>query len=106
MKKIFLTLATVLALALPCAAQVQQHGNVFSAPTTEQRDKARADSIGAYWEDADGRYPIYMGAKGGLFYFKAAKSGEHAGELQKRYIPKAQAQEIKKAMGIEPKKED
>ncbi len=95
MKKILLSLATIFALCTPVVAQVQQNGNVFSAPTTEQRDRARADSIGAYWEDADGRYPIYMGRKGGLFYFKNDK---------KKYIPKAQAQAIKEAIGI--KQED
>ncbi len=101
MKKLIITLATVIALALPTAAQVvNQSGNVFRAPSTEQRDKARADSIGAYWEDDEGRHPIYMGSKGGLFYYKAAKTGKHAGEAVKHYIPKAQAAEIKQAMGI------
>lgn len=101
MKKLIITLATIFALAAPAAAQVvNQSGNVFRAPTTEQRDKARADSIGAYWEDDEGRYPIYMGSKGGLFYYKVATSGKHAGEAVKHYIPKAQAAEIKQAMGI------
>lgn len=96
MKKIILSLAVIFALAAPVAAQVQQNGNVFSAPTTEQRDKARADSIGAYWEDADGKYPIFMGRKGGLFYYKNEK---------KKYIPKAQAQAIKEAVGIKQEEE-
>lgn len=101
MKKLIITLATIFALAAPAAAQVvNQSGNVFRAPTTEQRDKARADSIGAFWEDSEGRYPIYMGSKGGLFYYKVATSGKHAGEAVKHYIPKAQAAEIKQAMGI------
>jgi hypothetical protein len=100
MKKFLLSLATIFALCTPVVAQVQQNGNVFSAPTTEQRDKARADSIGAYWEDSEGQYPIYMGSRGGLFYFKVATSGKHAGEAVKHYIPRAQAAEIKQAMGI------
>lgn len=101
MKKFLLSLALIFALAAPAAAQVQQNGNVFRAPTTEQRDRARADSIGAYWEDAEGRYPIYMGSRGGLFYYKVATSGKHAGEAVKHYIPRAQAAEIKRAMGLE-----
>lgn len=101
MKKLIITLATILALALPTTAQVvNQSGNVFRAPTTEQRDRARADSIGAFWEDSEGQYPIYMGSKGGLFYYKVATSGKHAGEAVKHYIPRAQAAEIKRAMGI------
>ena len=101
MKKILLSLAVIFALAAPAAAQVvNQSGNVFRAPTTEQRDRARADSIGAYWEDSEGQYPIYMGSKGGLFYYKVATSGKHAGEAVKHYIPRAQAAEIKQAMGI------
>ena len=105
MKKVLFSLVTIIALAAPCSAQVlNRDGNTFSAPRKERvASAARADSIGAFWEDRDGRYPIYMGAKGGLFYFKAAKSGKHAGELRKHYIPKEQGDEIKRSMGIEPK---
>lgn len=101
MKKFFITLATIFALGIPAAAQVvNQNGNTFSAPTTEQREKARADSIGAFWEDEEGCYPIYMGAKGGLFYYKTAKTGKHAGEPRKHYIPREEQLAIKEAMGI------
>lgn len=105
MKRIIFSLVTIIALAVPCTAQVlTRDGNTFSAPKKERvASAARADSIGAFWEDNDGRYPIYMGAKGGLFYLKEAKSGKHAGELRRHYIPKEQGEEIKRAMGIEPR---
>lgn len=100
MKKIILSIAIAI-LALTASAQIKRDGNTFSAPKTERvKAAAKCDTLNAYWQDEDGKYQIYMGSKGGLFYYKEAKTGKHAGELQKKYIPKAQAQEIKESLGI------
>lgn len=101
MKKFFIAIATALALAAP--AQVVKHGdNVYSAPKSEKTSTtAKADTIGAYWQDKDGRYPIYMGRKGGLYYYKVAKSGKHAGEPVRHYIPKEEQAAIKRDKGLQ-----
>lgn len=107
MRKLFITIAIVLATAT-CFGETTEKGNLVRNGNTfrvEQTEKPKAEPqpdmpIGAQWEDKDGVYDIYMGAKGGLYYYKEAKTGKHAGELTKRYIPKDKAQEIKEAMGI------
>lgn len=100
MKKIILTLALVATFFAASSQTVQRNGNTFSDVPRIEREKAKADSIGANWQDEDGIYPIYMGSKGGLFYYKVATSGKHKGELTKYYIPRAKATEIKESMGI------
>ena len=100
MKKIILTLALAAAIFTAAGQSVQRNGNTFSDAPRIEREKAKADSIGANWQDEDGTYPIHMGSKGGLFYYKVAKSGKHEGEMVKHYIPKAKAVEIKESMGI------
>ena len=91
MKKIFITIAIALA-CLTATAQVQRNGNTFSAQKAERvKAAAKCDTLDAYWQDGEGKYQIYMGSKGGLFYFKNDK---------KKYIPKAEATEIKETLGI------
>ncbi len=109
MRKLFITIAIVLATAT-CFGETTEkgnlvrNGNTFSiertTKSTTTKEKQPDVAIGAQWEDEEGTYDIYMGAKGGLYYYKMAKTGKHAGELTKRYIPKDKAQEIKDAMGI------
>lgn len=111
MRKLFITIAIVLATATAtCFGETTEkgnlvrNGNTFSVERTTKstttKEKQPDVAIGAQWEDEEGTYDIYMGAKGGLYYYKMAKTGKHAGELTKRYIPKDRAQEIKDAMGI------
>ena len=109
MRKLFITIAIVLATAT-CFGETTErsnlvrNGNTFSiertTKSTTTKEKQPDVAIGAQWEDEEGSYDIYMGAKGGLYYYKVAKTGKHAGEPTKRYIPKDKAQEIKDAMGI------
>ena len=109
MRKLFITIAIVLATAT-CFGETTEkgnlvrNGNTFSIERTNEstttKEKQPDVAIGAQWQDDDGTYDIYMGAKGGLYYYKMAKTGKHAGELTKRYIPKDKTQEIKDAMGI------
>lgn len=108
MRKLFITIAIVLATAT-CFGETTEkgnlvrNGNTFSTERTTKsttKEKQPDVAIGAQWEDEEGTYDIYMGAKGGLYYYKMAKTGKHAGELTKRYISKDRAQEIKDAMGI------
>lgn len=104
--KTALKLAMVFLIAVTSfagqAQSVQRNGNVFSnVPRTEKVKEKKPDvPINAQWEDNDGVYQLYIGDGGGLYYYKVAKKGKHAGELTRRYLPKQKAQEIKTALGI------
>jgi hypothetical protein len=94
MRKLFIVALALIAMT--ATAQIKREGNTFSAPKTERVTATKCDTIDAYWEDEDGKYQIYMGRKGGLFYYKNEK---------KTYIPKAHALEIKRELGIATKED-
>ena len=99
MRKIFIILAMLLGISIVGAAQssdakVQRNGNTFSVVKTEKSSKTTEPIATGYNYEVKGKpYPVFQGAKGGLFYINE--------EGNKTYLPK----EVKEAILAEMKKE-
>ena len=92
MKKLFAIILLALAAMTCTAGTIVKVDNTVKIERTAQNG---TDKFTGYcWEDKDGKYPIYQGSKGGYYYFKVAKSGKHAGEQTKRYLPKEDREKL------------
>ena len=98
MRKLFLILMLVMGISSIGAAQssdakVQKNGNTFSVVKAEKSSKTTEPVATGYNYEVKGKtYPVFQGAKGGLFYVN--DNGK------KSYLPK----EVKEAILAEMKK--
>lgn len=83
MKKILIILALLFSSVFAWAGEVKYQPATVK---TEQVDGKSHNTTNYVYTDKDGSYRIYRGSKGGLYYFKVAKSGKNAGKLDKRYL--------------------
>lgn len=93
MKKFFIIALMLLASIAAWAGEVKYQPTTAK---TEQVDGKSHNTTAYVYVDKDGSYRIYRGAKGGLYYYKTAKSGKHAGELVKRYLNKDDKAKVEK----------
>ena len=97
MKKLFLIIAIMLAsLTMQAGQVIRKTANVKVERVTfkQGKDKNIGTAIDWCYQDRDGNHQIYRGDKGGMYYYKVAKSGKNAGEPVRRYVKKEDREKI------------
>lgn len=95
MKKLFLTIAILLAAFTLQAGQVVKKTAAIKVERVAKPEGSKQDkSTDWCYQDRDGFHQIYQGASGGMYYWKVAKSGKNAGKPVKRYLSKEDKQKV------------
>lgn len=92
MKKILIAIALMMC-AIFVGAEIKYQPTTVKVEQVEGKQHTCTDYV--YVDKQGQAHRVYVGARGGMYYFAVAKSGKHAGEQVMRYLTKSQKAEIK-----------